>query len=118
MTPHLSISGSWFCWQRGVSSGEGGCLGLQRRDIIWHEDGTATLYVHRQLNANTGDLTMPKTEADKRPLSVPDIMLHRVRKHLEDNVAPRGESTRGANNTAGECPVVEYPMGIYMGRSP
>lgn len=70
----------------------GECLGLQRRDIIWHEDGTATLYVHRQLNANTGDLTMPKTEAGKRPLSVPDIMLHRLRKHLEDNVAPEAKA--------------------------
>lgn len=35
----------------------GECLGLQRRDIEWHADGTATLHVRRQLNVNTGDYT-------------------------------------------------------------
>ncbi|GAA1803545.1 tyrosine-type recombinase/integrase [Nesterenkonia flava] len=83
----------------------GECLGLQRRDIIWHEDGTATLYVHRQLNANTGDLTMPKTEAGKRPLSVPDIMLHRLRKHLEDNVAPEAKAPVVPTTRRGSVPL-------------
>src|SRR5690625_2268541 len=35
----------------------GECLGAQRRDVEWHDDGSATLHVRRQLNANTGDCT-------------------------------------------------------------
>lgn len=31
------------------------CLGLQRRDIEWLDDGGAILHVRRQLSANTGD---------------------------------------------------------------
>lgn len=60
----------------------GECLGLQRRDIEWHIDGTATLHVRRQLNANTGDYTRLKSDAGKRSLSVPVIMVDRLRDHL------------------------------------
>lgn len=52
----------------------GECLGLQRRDIEWHEEGSATLHVRRQLNANTGDYTDLKSDAGKRSLSVPKLM--------------------------------------------
>lgn len=83
----------------------GECLGLQRRDIIWHEDGTATLYVQRQLNANTGDLSMPKTDAGKRPLSVPQIMLERLRKHLEDYVAPEAKAPVVPASQRGSVPL-------------
>lgn len=31
----------------------GECLGLQRRDVEWHDDGSATLHVRRQLLADT-----------------------------------------------------------------
>ncbi|WP_245993380.1 tyrosine-type recombinase/integrase [Xylanimonas allomyrinae] len=65
----------------------GEVLGLQRRDIRWHDDGTATLYVRRQLNANTGDYTDPKSEAGKRSMSVPRIMRDRLAAHLAENVA-------------------------------
>jgi len=70
----------------------GECLGLQRRDIEWHDDGSATLHVRRQLNANTGDYSDPKSEAGKRTLSVPKIMLDRLRAHLENHVAPEAKA--------------------------
>ncbi|MFT8636408.1 MAG: site-specific integrase [Pseudoclavibacter sp.] len=66
----------------------GECLGLQRRDIEWHEDGSATLHVRRQLNVNTGDYTEPKSDAGRRSLSVPKFMVERLKAHLRDFVAP------------------------------
>jgi len=60
----------------------GEALGLQRRDIEWHDDGTATLHVRRQLNANTGDYSDPKSDAGKRSMSVPKIMRARLKEHL------------------------------------
>lgn len=65
----------------------GECLGLQRRDIEWRDDGGATLHVRRQLNANTGGYTTLKTEAGQRSLSIPRLMLNRLRQHLETYVA-------------------------------
>lgn len=47
---------------------------LQRRDIERHDDGTATLHVRRQMNANTRDYSDPKSDAGKRSMSVPKIM--------------------------------------------
>lgn len=47
----------------------GECLGLQRRDIEWHDGGGATLHVRRQLNANTGDYTDLKSDAGRRSQS-------------------------------------------------
>lgn len=47
------------------------CLGLQRRDIESHDDGTATVHVRRQLNANTGDYTLPKRDAGTRSVRIP-----------------------------------------------
>ncbi|MFJ2300080.1 tyrosine-type recombinase/integrase [Oerskovia paurometabola] len=66
----------------------GEVLGLQRRDIEWHEDGSATLHVRRQLNANTGDCTDPKSEAGNRSMSVPRIVVDRLAEHLAECVAP------------------------------
>lgn len=65
----------------------GECLGLQRRDIEWHDDGSATLHVRRQLNANTGGYTDLKSEAGRRSLSIPKLMLGRLQQHLEDYVS-------------------------------
>ena len=65
----------------------GECLGLQRRDIEWHDDGSATLHVRRQLNANTGGYTDLKSEAGKRSLSIPKLMIGRLQQHLEDYVS-------------------------------
>ncbi|GAA1709363.1 MULTISPECIES: tyrosine-type recombinase/integrase [Isoptericola] len=70
----------------------GEALGLQRRDIQWHDDGTATLSVRRQLNANTGDYSDPKSEAGKRSMSVPRIMRERLAEHLRAHVAAEARS--------------------------
>jgi integrase len=77
----MILLAAWCQLRRGEA------LGLQRRDIQWHADGTATLHVRRQLNANTGDYSDPKSEAGKRSMSVPRIMLDRLAAHLETNVA-------------------------------
>lgn len=69
----------------------GECLGLQRRDVEWHADGSATLHVRRQLNAHNGDLTDPKSDAGKRSLSVPRFMVDRLREHLRDHVEPEAK---------------------------
>src|SRR5690606_12233740 len=80
----------------------GECLGLQRRDVEWHDDGSATLHVRRQLNANTGDYTDLKSEAGKRSLSIPKLMTDQLKQHLEDHVATEDKaplipaSSRGA----------------------
>lgn len=53
----------------------GECLGLQRRDIEWHDDGSATSHVRRQLNANSVYMSVPKSDVGKRELSIPRITL-------------------------------------------
>ncbi|WP_415855352.1 tyrosine-type recombinase/integrase [Sinomonas sp. G460-2] len=84
----------------------GECLGLQRRDIEWHDDGTATLHVRRQLNANTGDYSSElKSDAGKRSLSVPRIMRDRLEAHLRDNVAPEAKSPLIPTNIRGSVPL-------------
>lgn len=83
----------------------GECLGLQRRDIQWQSDGTAILHVRRQLNANTGDYSDPKSEAGKRSLSIPRIMLERLQKHLEENVAPEAKAPLVPTNAQGSMPL-------------
>lgn len=71
----------------------GECLGLQRRDVEWHSDGSATLHVRRQLNANTGDYSNDlKSAAGRRSLSVPKLMLGRLDAHLRDSVAPEAKA--------------------------
>ena len=71
----------------------GECLGLQRRDIEWHPDGTATLHVRRQLSANSGDYTGKlKSDAGKRSLSIPAIMHKRLDEHLRENGAPEAKA--------------------------
>lgn len=82
------------------------CLGLQRRDIEWHEDGTATLHVRRQLSANTGDYSSAlKSEAGKRSLSVPRIMRDRLETHLRENVAPEAKAPLIPTSIRGSVPL-------------
>jgi integrase len=76
----MVLLAAWCQLRRGEA------LGLQRRDIEWHEDGTATLHVRRQMNANTRDYSDPKSDAGKRSMSVPKIMLERLKEHLRNNV--------------------------------
>lgn len=93
----------------------GECLGLQRRDIEWHDDGRATLHVRRQLNANTGDFSDPKSEAGKRSLSVPRIMVKRLKKHLEDHVAPEAKALVVPASARGTVPLSHTRWGHIWG---
>ncbi|MCD1285717.1 MULTISPECIES: tyrosine-type recombinase/integrase [unclassified Brevibacterium] len=95
----------------------GECLGLQRRDIEWHPDGGATLHVRRQLNVNTGDFSAPKSEAGKRALSVPRIMLEPLRKHLEDYVAPEAKAPVVPASTGGSVPLSHTRWGYTWGEA-
>ncbi|GAB4083803.1 hypothetical protein GCM10028784_04330 [Myceligenerans cantabricum] len=76
----MVLLAAWCQLRRGEA------LGLEHRDIEWHDDGTATLRVRRQLNANTGDYSDPKSDAGKRSMSVPKIMRDRLQEHLRDHV--------------------------------
>lgn len=89
------------------------CLGSQRRDIEWHADGSATIQVRRQLNANTGDYTDLKSEAGRRSLSVPKLMVDRLRKHLEDNVAPEAKSPIMPTTRKGSMPLSNTRWGYH-----
>ncbi|WP_125774340.1 tyrosine-type recombinase/integrase [Antribacter gilvus] len=93
----------------------GEVLGLQRRDIEWHDDGTATLHVSRQLNANTGDYTGPKSDAGNRALSVPKIMRDRLREHLRDHVAPEAKSPVVPTSSRGSVPLSNTRWGYMWG---
>lgn len=83
----------------------GECLGLQRRDIEWHGDGSATLHVRRQLNANTGDYTDTKSDAGKRSLSIPKLMTVRLKQHLADNVAAEAKAPVVPASVRGSMPL-------------
>ncbi|MEU2200570.1 site-specific integrase [Isoptericola sp. NPDC019482] len=62
----------------------GEVLGLQRRDVVWNLDRTAaTLYVRRQKNGLTGQLSDPKSEKGVRSMAVPPLMVERLREHLD-----------------------------------
>lgn len=94
----------------------GECLGLQRRDIEWHPDGSATLHVRRQLSANSGDYTGKlKSDAGKRSLSIPAIMLKRLEGHLRDNVAPEAKAPLVPAHARGSVPLSNTRWGyIWM----
>lgn len=82
------------------------CLGLQRRDIEWHEEGSPTLHVRRQLSANTGDYSSAlKSDAGKRSLSVPKIMRDRLEAHLRDNVALEAKAPLIPSSIRGSVPL-------------
>ncbi|WP_298040684.1 site-specific integrase, partial [uncultured Microbacterium sp.] len=83
----------------------GECLGLQRRDIEWRDDGGATLHVRRQLNANTGGYTTLKTEAGQRSLSIPRLMLVRLRQHLDTYVASEPNAPVLPTDAKGSVPL-------------
>jgi len=83
----------------------GECLGVQRRDIEWHDDGGATLHVRRQLNANTGDYTELKSEAGKRSLSVPKLMIRRLKEHLNEYVAAEAKAPVIPSSPRGSMPL-------------
>lgn len=92
----------------------GECLGLQRRDVEWYPDGSATLHVRRQLNANTGDYTDLKSDAGKRSLSVPDLMVDRLREHLLSRVAPEAKAPLVRQALAEACPF-QHSLGVHLG---
>ncbi|WP_341783493.1 tyrosine-type recombinase/integrase [Leucobacter ruminantium] len=93
------------------------CLGLQRRDIEWHDDGSATLHVRRQLNANTGDYSRLKSDAGKRSLSIPSIMLNRLKEHLRVNVAPEAKAPVIPSNARGSLPLSNTRWGYIWADS-
>ena len=95
----MILLAAWCQLRRGEA------LGLQRRDVEWHPDGTATLHVRRQLNATTGDYSDPKTEAGKRSLSVPKIMRDRLRAHMEANVAAEAKAPLVPTSPRGSVPL-------------
>lgn len=80
------------------------CLGLQRRDIEWLDDGAAILHVRRQLSANTGDYSSElKSEAGKRSLAVPRLMLDRLKAHLRDMSRQKRKLRWFRRTCAGAC---------------
>lgn len=93
----------------------GECLGLQRRDVEWYPDGSATLHVRRQLNANTGDYTDLKSDAGKRSLSVPDLMVDRLREHLLSRVAPEAKAPFVPASPRGSMPLSNTRWGFIWG---
>lgn len=92
------------------------CLGLQRRDIDWLDDGGAILHVRRQLSANTGDYSNDlKSEAGKRSLAVPRLMLDRLKAHLRDYVAEEAKAPLVPTNPRGSVPLSNTRWGyIWM----
>lgn len=94
----------------------GECLGLQRRDIEWHDDGSATLHVRRQLNANTGDYSSDlKSEAGKRSLSVPKVMRERLAAHLEEFVGLGAKAPLVSTSNRGAVPLSNTRWGyVWM----
>lgn len=92
------------------------CLGLQRRDIEWHGDGTATLHVRRQLSAHTGDYSSDlKSEAGKRSISVPRIMRDRLEAHLRENVGREAKAPLVPTNPRGSVPLSNTRWGyVWM----
>lgn len=91
----------------------GECLGLQRRDVEWHRDGSATLHVRRQLNANTGDYSNDlKSAAGRRSLSVPKIMVGRLEAHLNDNVAPEAKAPLVPGSACSSVPLSNTRWGF------
>jgi integrase len=94
----------------------GECLGLQRRDIEWLDDGSAILHVRRQLSANTGDYSSElKSEAGKRSLAVPRLMLERLAAHLRDHVAAEAKAPLVPTNVRGSVPLSNTRWGyVWM----
>jgi len=92
------------------------CLGLQRRDIEWLDDGGAILHVRRQLSANTGDYSNElKSEAGKRSLAVPRLMLAGLEAHLRDYVASEAKAPLVPTNVRGSVPLSNTRWGyIWM----
>jgi integrase len=105
----MILLAAWCQLRRGEA------LGLQRRDIQWHADGTATLHVRRQLNANTGDYSDPKSEAGKRSMSVPRIMRDRLAAHLETNVAAEAKAPVVPGSMRGSVPLSNTRWGYIWG---
>lgn len=92
------------------------CLGLQRRDIEWHGDGSVTLHVRRQLSAHTGDYSNElKSEAGKRSLNVPRIMHDRLEAHLREHVAPEAKAPLVPTSPRGSVPLSNTRWGyVWM----
>lgn len=97
-----------------VPTPTGRALGVQRRDIEWHDDGSATL-TRRQLNANTGDYTELKSEAGKRSLSVPKLMIRRLKEHFNEYVAPEAKAPVIPSSPRGSVPLSNTRWGVHLG---
>lgn len=94
----------------------GECLGVQRRDIEWHGDGSATLHVRRQLNANTGDYSSDlKSSAGRSSLSVPKLLVDRLEAHLRDNVAPEAKAPLIPTSVRSSVPLSNTRWGFIWG---
>lgn len=91
------------------------CLGLQRRDVEWHDEAHATAHVRRQLNANTGDYTLLKSDAGQRSVTVPSIMIERLRKHLAINVGPERNAPILPSRALGSVPMTNTRWGHLWG---
>lgn len=85
----------------------GELLGLQRKHIVWSDDGaTATLLVRTQISTKTGLRTDLKTKASKGDLAIPKRMLEPLRQHMEGYVAgdPEAPILSSATGTAKALP--------------
>ncbi|SNS52456.1 Phage integrase family protein [Micrococcales bacterium KH10] len=91
------------------------CLGLQRRDVEWHDEAHATVHVRRQLNANTGDYTLLKSDAGQRSVTVPSIMIERLRMHLDSYVAPETKAPILPTSVRGSVPLSNTRWGYVWG---
>jgi integrase len=105
----MILLAAWCQLRRGEA------LGLQRRDIQWHDDGTATLHVRRQLKASTGDYSDPKSDAGKRTMSVPRIMRDRLAAHLETNVATEAKAPLVPGSVRSSMPLSNTRWGYIWG---
>lgn len=92
------------------------CLGVQRRDIQWLDDGGAILHVRRRLSANTGDYSSElKSEAGRRSLAIPRLMLDRLKTHLHEQVAQEAFAPLVPTNIRGSVPLSNTRWGyIWM----
>ncbi|SNU01057.1 Phage integrase family protein [Ruaniaceae bacterium KH17] len=95
----------------------GECLGLQRQDVEFHDDGCATLHVRRQLSANTGDYADLKTDAGRRSLSVPGLMVDRLKEHMRVNVAAKSRAPLVPVNVRGSVPLSNTRWGYVWSDS-
>lgn len=104
MIPIMVLACVWCQLRRGE------CLGLQRPEIHWHDDGSATLHVRRHFNANTARCRTRRAMLASA-LSVPRIMVQRLKGHLRDNVAPEAKAPVVPSSIRGSEPLSHTKWG-------